>query len=201
MLRNIFCPLERWHKCHWQQHLICGISQLPLQRGVQEVLFNPTQFWSCLYEMFCSHLQSLPLLPLSSGQAQIGRTFVFVFSGCSFLLSDVLQGGHLILPLYLAVSLNSSLLSDTERFGFPWFPGAWCALCSSKGVRTTSVKVIVSSYYKLGESTENPVAGHYLRLAQTLGAAEIALPSKWMLLGVVECLLHFSWICKAFLAP
>lgn len=70
-------------------------------RGFDWVLFNPTQF---LYEMFCSHLHSLPPLPRSSGQAQTGRMFVFVFSGCSFLLSDVLQGGHLILPLYLAVS-------------------------------------------------------------------------------------------------
>lgn len=117
-------------------------------RGFDLAWFNLTQFWSCLYEMFSIYLQSLPPLPLSSGWAQIQRTFAFVFFSCTFLLSDVPQGGLLsgVLLLCLAVGLNSSLISATERFEFPWFPGACCTLCSSEGVRTTSVKIIVSSY-------------------------------------------------------
>lgn len=106
---------------------ICGISLTSAQkspRGFGLVWFNLTQFWSCLYEMFSSHLQSLPPLPFSSGQAQMWRTFAFVFFGCTLFVSDVLQRGRLILALSLVVSLNSSFLSATERFGFPWFPGA-----------------------------------------------------------------------------
>lgn len=168
-------------------------------RGFGLVWFNLSQFWSCLYETFSSCLQSLPLLPFSSGRAQMWRTFAFVFLGCILCVRGVLQRGRLILPLALAVSLNSSLLSATKRFVFLWFPGAWCALCSSEGL-WTSVKVTVSSYLKLEKTAEDPVTGHYPKLAQALGAVEIRLPSKWTLLHVAGFLLHFSWICEAFLA-